>query len=422
LADFESGTVHSLNASAAKIVESMWSRPIGAPERRRSALLRHTTQWSGGGNERAKSLVDRVCALLRDLGMEDPLRTDVLVCPLRNQVGRLKAESQAPLPLEFMWLELTSRCDLKCVHCYADAARHARGGLSGQSWSRILEEGAQLGCRRVQFVGGEPLLCASLPQLCQTARESGYESIEVFTSGVLLSERLLGALGDRVCFAVSLYSHRADTHDAVTGVAGSHARTMEGLRMLQKRQLPLRVALIAMRENQDDIEATRDWLKREGFRADWWDVIRPTGRGGDRSHVPTKRSIVGSLRRTRPVFRAEASLFSRAREQNTCWAGKIAVLSDGRAVPCVFARARVVGSLPDQSLAAIVQGSETQSLWRLTADAVEDCGVCEYRYLCRDCRPLASSLAGGLFAPFANCTYDPRSGIWGEDRMESDTR
>jgi hypothetical protein len=127
LADFESGTVHSLNASAAKIVESMWSRPIGAPERRRSALLRHTTQWSGGGNERAKSLVDRVCALLRDLGMEDPLRTDVLVCPLRNQVGRLKAESQAPLPLEFMWLELTSRCDLKCVHCYADAARHAVG-------------------------------------------------------------------------------------------------------------------------------------------------------------------------------------------------------------------------------------------------------------------------------------------------------
>lgn len=58
--------------------------------------------------------------------------------------------------LEFLWLEVTNRCNLECVHCYAEAGpqgfRH--DSLSFEEWISILTEARELGCRQVQFIGG----------------------------------------------------------------------------------------------------------------------------------------------------------------------------------------------------------------------------------------------------------------------------
>ena len=61
--------------------------------------------------------------------------------------------------VSFLWLEVTSKCNLYCVHCYADSGPSAMGDRVGTTrWLSLIDEAAALGIKAVQFIGGEPLL------------------------------------------------------------------------------------------------------------------------------------------------------------------------------------------------------------------------------------------------------------------------
>ena len=61
--------------------------------------------------------------------------------------------------VRFMWLEITGRCQLRCVHCYADSGPESgHGTMTAADWKRVIGEAADAGVRMVQFIGGEPTL------------------------------------------------------------------------------------------------------------------------------------------------------------------------------------------------------------------------------------------------------------------------
>ncbi len=130
--------------------------------------------------------------------------------------------------LELIWLELTGRCNLECVHCYADAGpgRPLDEGMQLRDWQRALSDAALLGCRRVQFIGGEPTLHPGLPTLIEQAHQLGFEQICVFTNGMHLSETHKELFRRyQVQLAVSVYGSRAEVHDSITQHRGSFAKT-----------------------------------------------------------------------------------------------------------------------------------------------------------------------------------------------------
>ena len=53
-------------------------------------------------------------------------------------------------------LELTYRCNWRCVFCY-NPRHHDRRGLSGAEWVGVLDELRALGTLYVALTGGEPL-------------------------------------------------------------------------------------------------------------------------------------------------------------------------------------------------------------------------------------------------------------------------
>src|SRR5512139_883843 len=54
---------------------------------------------------------------------------------------------------------VTRRCNLKCVHCYAHARDEAfPDELSTEDGKKILDNLAEFGCPVVLFSGGEPLM------------------------------------------------------------------------------------------------------------------------------------------------------------------------------------------------------------------------------------------------------------------------
>ncbi|HXC50013.1 MAG TPA: radical SAM protein [Candidatus Limnocylindrales bacterium] len=84
-------------------------------------------------------------------------------------------------------LFVTQRCNLRCIYCSSPLRRTPE--LTTAQWTGIIGELAGLGCRRLTFLGGEPLLRADLAELIASARSHGMSTV-VTSNGLLVPHRI----------------------------------------------------------------------------------------------------------------------------------------------------------------------------------------------------------------------------------------
>jgi radical SAM protein with 4Fe4S-binding SPASM domain len=148
-------------------------------------------------------------------------------------------------------VDLTYRCNERCVHCYLDHDDH--GELTFDEVDRLLGEMAAAGVLRLTLSGGEPLLRADFFAIVRRARQLGF-SVKLKSNGILIKKAEAAALRE-LCLEsvqVSVYSHRAEVHDAITKVKGSLARSLAAARFLLGQGLRVNFATVLMRDNARD--------------------------------------------------------------------------------------------------------------------------------------------------------------------------
>ncbi len=240
--------------------------------------------------------------------------------------------------LDFLWLELTNRCNLQCVHCYTESHPQSGDGdlLTAQDYESVMRQAYALGCRKIQFIGGEPQLNREFLQLLIKARTIGFDFIEVFSNLTRLDDDTLHyAANNAICFATSVYSDEPVKHDAITKVRSSHARTVRNLKKLIDNGIETRAAIIVIGQDKQEIERTTDFLRRLGVRHVRDGATREFGRG---ESILSKRAQLSGL-------------------CGHCWAGKLCVAPDGQTYPCVMARQWPVGNVLENTLSEIVRGN-----------------------------------------------------------------
>ena len=255
--------------------------------------------------------------------------------------------------LTFLWLELTSRCNLRCVHCYAESEPHPRSPdvLSQRDYERIIDSAARLGCRQIQFIGGEPTLVPSLPYLVEHASQSGFTFIEVFTNALAIPERLLTCFKKfSVHLAVSVYSDKSDVHDAITKHVGSHAATIRNIKRFLAAGLDLRIGITAMAYNSDRLDDTIAFLRSLGIENIKVDRIRSFGRGTDLVNIGPQSDT--------------------AELCGSCWRGSVCVAPNGDVVPCIMGKRLTVGSVLKSDLADIVHSEQLRLVRRRVYEEV----------------------------------------------------
>ncbi|MFI5736094.1 radical SAM protein [Kribbella sp. NPDC051587] len=238
--------------------------------------------------------------------------------------------------VSFVWLEITGKCQLQCVHCYAESGPGgSHGVMETGDWIRVIDEVAGLGVSMVQFIGGEPTLHPALPVLLEHALRVGVE-VEVFSNLVHVTPALweLFALPG-VRLACSYYSDDAGQHAAVTGRGNSYARTKANIAEAVRRSVPLRVGVVDLADDQRSRQAT-DELTGLGVTDIGWDQLRGVGRG-QRDHQGGTPGSVDQL-------------------CGQCASNVLAVSPTGEVWPCVFSRWLPSGNVRTSSLGEIVAG------------------------------------------------------------------
>ena len=221
--------------------------------------------------------------------------------------------------LSFLWLEITAKCNLECLHCYADSSprQNLLGEMSTEEWLKIIRDSVRLGCRHVQFIGGEPTLHPDLARMIPFASDQGHTFIEVFTNATNIDDRLLKIFVEYgVHVATSFYSDDEETHEGITKRRGSFRRTVENLKRMLAAGLPVRAGIIETRANIGHAEKAGFFLKNLGVAEIRVDSQRGVGRGS------------GSDVAAEPMSQLCGE----------CWKGKLCVTSSSRTYPCVFSR------------------------------------------------------------------------------------
>jgi uncharacterized Fe-S cluster-containing radical SAM superfamily protein len=251
--------------------------------------------------------------------------------------------------IDFLWLELTNQCNLRCVHCYAesDPTTGHVDRLDSARYEAVMLEAYDLGCRRVQFIGGEPTLNPALPDLIRYAASLGYTFIEVFTNLTRLNDGLVELFVEHeVHVATSMYASDAATHDRVTLSDGSFQRTVGNLRRLVRARVPIRAGVIEMQENEGRREQTFAFLRSLGVENVGSDTLRAFGRACAEER-PSLTHLCGG-----------------------CAEKTVCVGSDGTVSPCIMSKFWSVGSILDEPLTALARSPRLLSVRQEIYDAV----------------------------------------------------
>ncbi|MFF7098181.1 radical SAM protein [Streptomyces rubradiris] len=277
--------------------------------------------------------------------------------------------------LQFVSLELTSRCQFTCPqHCYAESGpTQGHGSMTDDDWRRVIGEAAALGTDTVQFIGGETTLHPSFTGLVHYALAHGLR-VRVYSNlfRVRAEHWALYARPD-VRLATSFYSSDPAEHDRITGRRGSHESTRANLLEAVRRSIPVRVAVIGSGQRA---EQARAYLLRLGIKDVTVSPVRAVGNAAVPSVLPSTLQLCGR-----------------------CADGKAAVLPDGQVAVCEIGRFLTGGSVKDAggSLAAVLSSPR----WReLAASVPRSAGPCP-----PDCSPNDDSCG-----PSSGDTCDPADG------------
>ena len=161
--------------------------------------------------------------------------------------GLIRRTVQRHLPWS-VHVDLTYRCNERCIHCYLDHEDH--GEMKTPEIKNVFQQLAESGTLFLTLSGGEIFLRADLFELLEFARSLHFD-ISLKTNALLIDgerARKLRELSVRK-IQISIYSADAEVHDAITKVRGSLERTLAAIRFLQAEGLNVKIACPLMKQN-----------------------------------------------------------------------------------------------------------------------------------------------------------------------------
>jgi AdoMet-dependent heme synthase len=160
-------------------------------------------------------------------------------------------------------LDVTYRCNERCVHCYLDHDDH--GEMTFAEIKNLLDQLAHAGVFFLTLSGGEVLMRRDFMDMLKYARHLQF-SVKVKTNGFMIRAKhaaLFHRLGVQTV-QISIYSHRPEVHDAITKLPGSLKRSIAAIELLKSHGVSVTIANVLMRPNIHDYAGVKELGKTLG--------------------------------------------------------------------------------------------------------------------------------------------------------------
>jgi radical SAM protein with 4Fe4S-binding SPASM domain len=162
--------------------------------------------------------------------------------------------------------ELTLRCNMRCVHCGSTAGESRTQELSTAEWNNVTKQLADLNCREISLLGGEPFLNPDWFTIAQTI--TSYDmKITIVTNGLCMNNEIISKLKRLQPYAIviSIDGGTSETHDYLRQQTGSFDACMNVLAKLNDANLPITVITTLNKKNVYELPLLRTLLLNKGI-------------------------------------------------------------------------------------------------------------------------------------------------------------
>lgn len=305
--------------------------------------------------------------------------------------------------IKFAWIEITSKCNLKCKHCYNESEPRSDSVMSITDYKKVIDLLVEMNVPKIQIIGGEPFFDKQALKEMLDYACGKFEYIEIFTNGTLINEEnwFDYLKQNKIHVALSVYSYNEKDHDMVTGCSGSLNKTNFTIQKLKDKEIPYRVCNVLMKDISLGKQNT-DLYKLSEKK----DIVRMSGRAnfGLLSDELIRKKLITKESFSKTITKA---FCRRIISGHNCFRTKIYIASDLEVYPCVMERRISHCNLKFGTL------SLKDNIRNFTKDSISECSQCEYRYACYDCRP--DSLSNDIHEKPWYCTYNPTKAEWEDE-------
>ena len=293
--------------------------------------------------------------------------------------------------LDTLRLEVTEKCNLKCVHCYLGHRNQENTydhiQLEFDKLIKVVKEAKELGAYKVVITGGEPFLYPDFIKLCRKIKELNFMLV-IYTNGTLIDDQNAKALSEIGVNMVLVSNYGTETtyFENTTKVSGSHQSFKNGIKYLKKWDVNYKLQTVLLSTNEEN----RDKL---------WEVCKPrvdfrifVGKNG--SFHPKKYRASDEAIKDVMKYNYQYSLDQKEDKNNfikdhdlsqpVCNMGraKLIVETNGEVKACTNSKA--VGNIKHESLTDIWNGDKLEQVQQKIAwenyNSCQSCSLKKYRY------------------------------------------
>ncbi len=192
---------------------------------------------------------------------------------------------------------ITRRCNLKCIHCYAQAKDQVFDNeLTTEEGKNLIDDLSQFKVPVLLLSGGEPTIRKDLPELAAYAIEKGMRAV-ISTNGTLITQQMARVLKDIGLSYVGISLDGMEKiHDRFRGVKGAFRAALEGIKNCQDAGIKVGLRFTINKFNIDEIKNIFNLLEDMDIpRACFYHLVY-AGRGSklveeDLTHDETRKAV-----------------------------------------------------------------------------------------------------------------------------------
>lgn len=300
--------------------------------------------------------------------------------------------------LTSLHIELTSRCNERCVHCYIPHEDKICN-IDTDLFYDIIRQCKDLNVLHLTLSGGEPMLHKNLCDFLRKCREYDF-SVNVLSNLTLLDGEILKEMKANPLLGVqvSLYSMNPDIHDEITQMKGSFEKTKNAILKLIENDIPLQISCPIMKQNKGSYNEVVEWANQHKI---------PTGDDfviiARYNHTTQNLNCRLSINEVKEIINEKVADDAKYLEQIEIEAERkkditpddfictvcnysICIADNGNVFPCAGWHGHIVGNVKETPLKEIWDNSEkVQYLRGLRKKDFPDCIKCQDKEYCTIC-------------------------------------
>jgi len=296
--------------------------------------------------------------------------------------------------LRAITVELTDRCNLKCIHCLRNKDSFE---LSLLDIERIAADAEKLGAFEVTITGGEPTMHPDFFDVLDVFKKRKFK-ITLFTNAMGLNKDTIKQLAQYEIeqIHISFYSLNSTVFDFITRVPGSFALVRRNLSLLRELKQTVILKTVVMEQNYKELPDIEKYAEQMGMDWSYNYMIFPRNNGD--TDVFKYRVSTEHLKYLRDLgYKSYLTKKRNNKELYICNAGiTIAdIAADGSVYPCIALRMNA-GNIHSDSLINIWNNSDKLNYLRNLKPKDYKCYGCEHIGYCNRCPGLSYAETGDL--------------------------